>query len=152
LEAACAAFRAAIAVADELGQAVRAVEASSGLARTQLALKQESAALTQTNRVLEYLATHTLQGARQPFLVYLDCYRVLAANDDPRAPSLLREAYLLLQQQAHRIENGAWRKSFLQNIQAHQALIQAYCALDPSANITHSLDNQPAARQRQEHQ
>jgi predicted ATPase/DNA-binding SARP family transcriptional activator/tetratricopeptide (TPR) repeat protein len=147
LEAAGAAFRAARAVAEELGQTVRAVEASSGLARTLLALKQSSAALMEINSVLDYLATHTLQGARQPFLVYLDCYRVLAANDDLRAPALLREAYLNLQQQADRIADDAWRNAYLQNIQAHQALTQAYRTLTLAGGSMHPLDDRPAARQ-----
>ncbi|NTU76016.1 MAG: tetratricopeptide repeat protein, partial [Anaerolineaceae bacterium] len=128
-EAAREAFEAAIAIQDELGQGLRAVEAKSGLAHTLLALMQGREALVLIDEVLDYLATNTLQGARQPFLVYLDCYRVLVANGDPRAPWVLREAYLLLQQQADKIEDDAWRDSFLQNIQANQALVEEYRVL-----------------------
>ncbi len=144
LDAACAAFTAAIAIKGELGQSQRAVEAKSGLARTLLALKRSDAAAVLVDEVLDFLATDTLQGARQPFLVYLDCYRVLVANRDPRAASLLREAVLLLQQQADRIEERAWRDSFLQNIQANQALLQEYRALNLTPDSTHAPDDQTA--------
>ena len=146
-EAAREAFEAAIAIQDELGQGLRAVEAKSGLARTLLALRQGREALVLIDEVLDYLATNTLQGARQPFLVYLDCYRVLVANGDPRAPWVLREAYLLLQQQADKIEDDAWRDSFLQNIQANQALVEEYRTLNLLPGSEREVKNQPTRKQ-----
>lgn len=146
LDASCTAYRAALAIQDEFGQNLRAVEAKSGLARSLLALKQTSEALVLVNEVLDYLATNTLQGARQPFLVYLNCFRVLQGNNDPRAASLLREAYLLLQQQADLIENAAWRDSFLHNIQTHQALLQEYGTLSAPPANEHAHISQPHVR------
>ncbi len=147
LEEARASFEAALALQNELGQAVRAVEGKSGLARTLLAQKKAAEALALVDEVLDYLATHTLQGARQPFLVYLDCYRVLLANQDPRAPWVLREAYLHLQQQAAKIADDARRDSFLRNVPTHQALIDEYRTLSLLSATSHETDAEPARRQ-----
>ncbi len=148
MEAACSAFEAALVVQAELGQRVRGIETKCGLAHTLVALNQSGAALALIDEVLAYLATHTLHGARQPTLVYLTCYRVLLAAEDPRAPWVLREAYLHLQQVADKIADDAWRASFLHNVPANQALIAAYQSLRASPTGHHRLDTQPAHRPR----
>lgn len=135
LEAAREAYQSALVIQRQLGQSIRAIEAQSGLARTLLALRQRSEALALVNEVLDYLATKTLQGARQPFLVYRDIYRVLVENDDSRAPWVLREAYLHLQQQSDKITDIAWRTSFLQNIQANHAIMVEYHSLHSSSPL-----------------
>ena len=75
---------------------------------------------------------------------------MLVANDDPRAPAVLREAYLLLQQQADKIDEPVWRASFLQNIQTHQALVEEYHGLRLAPASAHSLDDQPLTRHARE--
>ena len=67
---------------------------------------------------------------------------MLVANDDPRAPAVLREAYLLLQRQADKIGNDTWRDSFLHNIPAHQALVEAYRSLSQLPATVRELTSQ----------
>jgi hypothetical protein len=60
------------------------------------------------------------------FPAYLACYHVLQANQDLRAPRVLETAYTLLQRQAARITTETMRRSFLENVAVHRALVQAW--------------------------
>jgi len=79
---------------------------------------------------LSYLETHpTLDGTIEPLRVYLTCYRVLRANEDPRAGEVLSAAHRLLQERAARIDDEQLRRSFLENVAAHREIIEAWEAL-----------------------
>ena len=69
-------------------------------------------------------------------------------DEDPRAPWVLREAYLHLQQQANKIADDAWRTSFLHNVPANQALAEEYLSLRLSRADSHDLNTQPVRRQK----
>lgn len=57
-----------------------------------------------------------LQGTDEgPIPVYMECYRVLEAYQDPRAVKLLEKAHSLFQEQVSRIKNEAIRQSFVEN-------------------------------------
>jgi DNA-binding SARP family transcriptional activator len=60
------------------------------------------------------------------FPAYLACYHVLQANQDLRARRVLETAYTLLQRQAARITTETMRRSFLENVAVHRALVQAW--------------------------
>ena len=79
-------------------------------------------------RVLAYReAGGDLQGTDEgPIPVNMECYKVLLANGDPRAGSLLQETYILMQQQASRIKDSALRQSFLENKRENRELVEAY--------------------------
>ena len=76
--------------------------------------------------ILDHLEHGTLEGTEEPIRVYLTCYRVLAANRDPRAKELLRFAYGLLQKRAAKIGDEAQRRLYLEDVPAHRALVQEY--------------------------
>ena len=54
------------------------------------------------------------------------CYRALRANQDPRALGVLTKAYRLLQDWAAKIDEGTWRRSFLENVPAHREIAAEY--------------------------
>ena len=66
---------------------------------------------------------HALDGAVNPFRVYLTCYRVLKAGRDPRAQEVLGTAYRQLQERAAKITDEAIRRSFLENVAAHREIV-----------------------------
>jgi tetratricopeptide (TPR) repeat protein len=129
-EEAYEAYVQAIALQTELGQRIWTIEAQSGLAATQLALNLRAEALAQVEAILAYLVPEALAGAREPLLIYWNCYQVLAALSDPRAVDLLRSAHQQLNAQAATFTDAAWSHSFLHNVDAHRLLRQAYARIE----------------------
>jgi len=118
-----AAYRRALTIRRELGQQSMAVEILARLAH--LALIQDDLAQAQAHvdEILCYLEDGSLDGALEPFLVYLTCYRVLRANRHPEAGAILETAYRALQAHADRIPEPELRRSFLTNIAAHAGIV-----------------------------
>ncbi|MDH4138506.1 MAG: tetratricopeptide repeat protein, partial [Anaerolineae bacterium] len=136
LDEAAHAYQQALALRRELGQHHLAMEPLAGLARVSLAQGNLSQAQAQVEEVLGHLETHTpstgpsatsghgLEGTDEPFRVYLTCYRVLRANQDPRAQAILNTGYSLLQEQATKISDEELRRSFLENVAAHREIVE----------------------------
>jgi hypothetical protein len=57
------------------------------------------------------------------FEVYLACYHGLEASGDVRAASLLQRAEQRLRERAENITDDALRRSFLENVAAHHAIL-----------------------------
>ena len=108
------------------------MEATAGEAAVALRQGNQAVALAKAETVLAYMEEHTLEGADEPFQIYLSLYRVLQANDDSRALVLLAEACQLIEQRASLLPDGETRRTFLVNIPAHQAIM----ALVEPANPT----------------
>jgi adenylate cyclase len=126
LEEAAAAYRDAQDLWRELGHLGPAMDSLAGLARVSLAQGDQSQAQAQVEEILSYLETNSLEGADEPFRVYLTCYRVLKANQHPRAQEILTTAYNLLQEQAGNTTDEKMRRSFLENVPAHQELVREW--------------------------
>ena len=120
------AYQQAVALRRESGEPHRAVESQAGFAAALLAQDKMSLALAEVEAVLAYLAGRSLTGIIEPFRVYLTCYRVLRANQDPRAAEVLAAAYRQLQERAAALEDERLRQSFLENVPANKALLQAF--------------------------
>jgi predicted ATPase/class 3 adenylate cyclase len=71
-------------------------------------------ALGQTNRLSE------------PFQLYLTAYETLRAAQDPRARSVLEQAYNELQARAGRISDEETRRSFLENVVWNRQIVAAW--------------------------
>ena len=126
LEEASKAYRESIALRRELGQTNLLMESVAGLARASLARDDLAEAQTLVEEILAHLRSGgTLEGVLSPFQVYLTCYHVLEANQDPRAQELLNTAHDLLQEQAAKITDEKMRQSFLENVAAHRELVLA---------------------------
>jgi len=129
LAAATTAYSEAAQIRQAIGEQPRAMEPLACLARVALLKGDLVTAHTHVAPILQHLAHSTLDGTEEPQLVYLTCYRVLWARQDPRASEILRTAYTLLQERATKIEDVALRHSFLVNVKAHQEIIIAYQAM-----------------------
>jgi adenylate cyclase len=123
-----AAYQEALDLRRELGQAHLATEPLAGLARVALAQGDLVQAGGYVAQILAHLETGSLDGTDEPIRIYLTCYRVLRANEDPRADKVLAEAYQLLQGRAAKIEDKELRRSFLENVTANRELVAAWNA------------------------
>lgn len=132
LDEAGAAYRQALILRRELCEHSRAMEALAGLARVALAQGEPAQAKVHVEDILSYLETQALDGADEPFCVYLTCYRVLCANQDPRAEHILTAAYDLLREYAAKIEDDESRCSYLENVVAHREIAVIYRELQSS--------------------
>jgi len=129
-EAATDAYRQALAIRREMGQHSLAMEVIAGLARVALVQDDLDQAQAHVDDILRYLdegaLKSVLDGALAPSLVYLTCYRVLNANQHPRAKEILETAYQHLQARAAKISHPELRHSFLHEAPSHAQIVQAW--------------------------
>ncbi|NJN66886.1 MAG: tetratricopeptide repeat protein [Chloroflexaceae bacterium] len=124
--AATEAYTAALTLCCKIGRENQSMEARAGLARVALAQGNLPLARNHIDEVLTCLTRDPwLPGTDEPFRVYLTCSQVLLANQDARAPEVLRTAWALLQERAAQIEDDRLRHSFLENVAAHRELLAA---------------------------
>jgi adenylate cyclase len=134
LEEAIETYEKALQMRHEMSQPHLAAEIQAGLAQVHHAQGNTGQALAYVEVVLGTLESGdpstvlggNLEGTAEPFGVYLACYRVLKANQDPRAGELLSEAYDLLQERAGNIDDEDLRRSFLEDIASHRELSAEY--------------------------
>ena len=127
-------YKQAVSLGVEMHRQRRAIEALAGLARVSMARGEFEQSLTQVDEILAYMdentlpkgSTHPLDGTKEPFRIYLVCYQVLKANNDPRAPSILTDAYKLLQKRAANISDDELRGCFLNNVAANREIVEEY--------------------------
>jgi len=119
-------YRQALNTRRELGEHKLAMEPLAGLARVSLAQDDLAKARGHADEILEHLETDNLEGTHEPLRVYLTCYHVLHADQDPRAQTILEKAFHLLQEQAAKITDKDMRRSFLENVKTHCEIIKAW--------------------------
>lgn len=120
------AYRQALASRGELGDAHQAIEALAGLARVSLVQGDVKQALQYVEEMLPQLETAALYGTREPLRIYLTCYHVLGANQDPRAAGVLAAAHQLLQERAANIADAELQRSFLENVAVHREIVSEF--------------------------
>jgi predicted ATPase/DNA-binding SARP family transcriptional activator len=122
-----AAYQESVTLRRELDHTHLTAEPLAGLARVYLAQGDLAQAQAHVEEILVHLGSGgTLDGTISPFQVYLTCYHVLEANDDPRAQKLLDTAHDLLQERAAKIGDEKMRHSFLESVAAHRELVQVF--------------------------
>lgn len=118
------AYQDALNVRDELRQPVLATEPAAGLARTALLQSDPAVAQRHVNTILAQLEQDgTLEGTDQPLRVYLSCYLVLSAIEDPRANGILNTAHDMLKTRANGISDPSARQLFLENISYNREIM-----------------------------
>jgi tetratricopeptide (TPR) repeat protein len=122
-------FQKAIRIRQELGQNHLEVESLAGMAYCYFEQGDLHKAKQAADKVLDALDENNLDGVDDRFQIYLTCYRILEAQEDPRALSLLTRAYHLLQEQVRGIADGALRESFMRNVRSNREIIAAYEAI-----------------------
>ena len=123
-------MRAFAAAAREQGRRDLALESVAGLARIALARADLSQAQAYAEELIAEFADETFpnQGMAEEFLT---CYRVLHTVQDPRADQLLSTIYSQLQASAAQISDEQRRRSFLENVPAHRAILAAWSSRRP---------------------
>lgn len=122
-EAACA-YQQAVTRLEAQGRAVEALEPRAGLAGVALAQGDLEDAYRQVLAILTLLTPDCLYGTMlQPFLVYLTCVEVLRAIGDARSASVLGSASALLLARADQITDQEMRRSYLERVPVHRALL-----------------------------
>jgi tetratricopeptide (TPR) repeat protein len=124
----------------EIGRACRlehaTVAALARLARCALALGDTTAALAAAEHILAGPPIGSLPQPFFPLRIALECYEALRAGGDPRAAEVLRAAHTRLRELATRITDPDRRRSFLENVATHRAILEA-------AGTAHTLAPQP---------
>jgi len=123
------AYRHALSLVYEVGWAHQAMEPLAGLARVCLAqgdLAQAQVHVEEILNCLEHRTRGNVYVLGEPLRVYLICYHVLRASEDPRADDILEEGYQFLQEQVAKISDEGERRSFLENVAAHRELASEY--------------------------
>jgi tetratricopeptide (TPR) repeat protein len=130
-------YRQGMTLRRDLGQPHMAMESLAGLARICLIQENPSEALGLVEEILDHLERHSLEGTEEPFRVYLTCYRVLTANQDPRAKEFLNTVYRLLQERAALISDQETRRSYLKKVPTHYEIVHVYRQTVGSVNQSH---------------
>jgi predicted ATPase/DNA-binding SARP family transcriptional activator len=125
LAEATASYHQALTLRRELEQLHFAREIVAGLSRVALAQDDLAQAQALVAELLPQLQAEQLYGTREPLRVYLTCYQVLQAGQDPHATEVLAAAQHLLQARATAIEDERLRRCFFESIPAHQEIVQA---------------------------
>lgn len=101
------------------------IEAAAGLAHVARLRGNLTAALAYVENVLDFLVSQSLVGSDEPTRVYLHCYHVLDACDDPRAEQILHEAHRYLHQHAAPLDSTD-RARFLAAVPANRQLMEIF--------------------------
>jgi tetratricopeptide (TPR) repeat protein/tRNA A-37 threonylcarbamoyl transferase component Bud32 len=128
LDDAADAYRQAVALRRELGEHVLVAESLAGLARVCMAQDRLDEAQAHIEEILSFLETRTLDGTDEPLRVYLTCYHVLKATQDPRAETILATAHNVLQERAGTIVDEELRRSFLRDVSVHREIVDQFSA------------------------
>jgi class 3 adenylate cyclase/tetratricopeptide (TPR) repeat protein len=120
-------YHQALALHREVGRAQYEPEDLASLADVALLQQKLPQALTYVREILPLLTqTPTLDGSEEPFRVYLTCYHVLTAANDPAAYPLLQQASELLLARSARLLDPQMRRKFLENNPWHMEVLDLW--------------------------
>jgi tetratricopeptide (TPR) repeat protein len=133
----------AAALRRELGNPALLVECLAAMAVIYQAAGSIDRSLVAVEEALRLLAAgHSLDGAEEPLRVYLNCYRVLQAQEDERAAAVLKTAVQRLQAQAAKIPDPAARAAFLKNVSWNREIMAESATVVRLSSPT-SIDQEP---------
>ena len=122
--AARATYEAAYTLSQQTNLVAEWLPVQTHLATLDLAQGETGAALTAVEPVLANFAATQLNAAKRPQELLWLVYQILVANQDRRAPSVLHQAWALVQAQLAKIDDPRLRETFLTNVPANRALAQ----------------------------
>lgn len=135
-----AAFEQALDIWQTLDPSPYMLQAHAGLAeiaQAEATLQGSEQAARQVQAILDHVATHPTHASDPAALAaYITCYRILKAQGDPRAATVLQTAHRLLHERAAKIGNAAQRRSFLENVRKHREIVEEFAARD---SLRHSF-------------
>ena len=119
------AYRASLAIRDDLGQTALALGARAGMARAELARGETAAALSLVDPILAHLdAGGSLDGTWEPLRIHLTCVDVLEAADDGRRDRALARAAAELEERAARVTDAGDRRTLLEDVPWHRRIVE----------------------------
>jgi len=92
------------------------------LANLALAQGDATTALITIEPLVANFAATTFTPAQRPQELLWIAYQILVANDDPRAPTVLPQAWALVQEQLAKIDDPRLRETFLTNVPVNRTL------------------------------
>ena len=134
-EKAEAVFEEALRLRRALNEQMRLVEPLAGLALVALGRQQLARAQAFVTEILTHMVDQALSSSVDVFWIYQVCYDVLSEMGDERAEAVLVEGVALLQAQAARISDEGLRRSFLNGVAVHRALMAAWSSRAQSSKV-----------------
>jgi tetratricopeptide (TPR) repeat protein len=111
----------------DLGVLPSTVDCWAGLARCALAQGRLDDARQDAEGIFSYLSTHGGKGMESPIWAYQTCADIFdALNESEQARAAVEAGYRALMEQAEKIDDPDWRKSFLENVAEHRAIIDLW--------------------------
>jgi len=126
------AFRESLEIRGELEQETLQVESMSGLSRALLAQGSLAAASDYVEKILAYISKdENLSGAWEPLRIYLTCYQVFQATEDPRKDEFLKDTVKNLQIRAEKIPDETARERYLTSVPWHREIMTEWKLVHP---------------------
>ena len=121
------AYQESLILRQEMDQPHLVIESQEGLVRVAIKMRDNATAQQIIETLMSYLDKgNTLEGTESPNRIYLTCYQVLKANNDPRASTILEDGYNLLQERATKISDEELRQCFLNNVAVNREIVEEY--------------------------
>ena len=118
-------FEEASGISTDLGARAFAVDCWAGLARCALAQAQQDEARRHATDIQNYLREHGAKGLEAPVWAHQTCADIFDALNEPElARSAVEAGYRELMDRAGKISEPEWRKSFLENVAEHRAIVE----------------------------
>ena len=121
--AASARLAEALAIRRALGADAEAIDTLGGLALAAQAGGDLAGAARLARDILAWIAANGTVGIELPVQIYLICYRILQAANDPAGAAVLAAGHTLLQERAASIQDEVLRQQFLQAVPFNRALL-----------------------------
>jgi tetratricopeptide (TPR) repeat protein len=107
-------------------------DARIGLARCLLSLGQLDEANQLANRAWAELKAHGAKGTEFPILLYESCADIFKEMGEvEKTNQAIKAGYTELMERANKISNPNWRKSYLENVPEHKAVIESWEKFSP---------------------
>ncbi|HKZ86268.1 MAG TPA: adenylate/guanylate cyclase domain-containing protein [Anaerolineae bacterium] len=107
------------------GSSGLATDALAGLARCALGQGQPDEAHQHVTDLWNYLNQHGTAGMEMPVWAYLTCADIFdALGEEEQSRAAIEAGYRELVARAHKISDPEWRRSFLENVPEHRAIVE----------------------------
>ena len=117
-------YQQALQIGLQIENEAACMESYAGLAEAAYFLDDLDAAQAHVETILNFLKKGALDHSTESLQVYLKCFWVLDALQDPRAPDILNQAYTLLQAQANQIDDVELRNLFLTQEATNKTILE----------------------------
>jgi adenylate cyclase len=123
LDDAAVSFQKALTIQQELNHLTGIADVRAGLARIALAKNDIAQAVSHIDAIWSLLESGQFKDSDEPAHIYLTAYRVLTANQDPRAAQVLQWGVDFLNTRADNLQDEELRRSYLENVVHNRDLI-----------------------------